>query len=78
MKALEAVHQPTVLEPESEEFRAAVFSDVLADAVTQPNRRHRELASQDRLRKRWRRNFDAREYLASATLDDDIPLRVTG
>ena len=35
VKALEAVHQPTVLEPESEEFRAAVFSDVLADAVAQ-------------------------------------------
>ena len=35
VKALEAVHQPTVLEPESEELRAAVFSDVLADAVAQ-------------------------------------------
>ncbi|GIR69881.1 MAG: hypothetical protein CM15mP74_11320 [Halieaceae bacterium] len=35
VKALEAVHQPTVLEPESEDFRAAVFSDVLADAVAQ-------------------------------------------
>ena len=35
VRALEAVHQPTVLEPESEEFRAAVFSDVLADAVAQ-------------------------------------------
>ena len=35
VKALEAFHQPTALEPESEEFRAAVFSDVLADAVTQ-------------------------------------------
>ena len=35
VKALEAVHQSAVLEPESEEFRAAVFSDVLADAVTQ-------------------------------------------
>ena len=33
VKALEAVHQPTVLGPESEDFRAAVFSDVLADAV---------------------------------------------
>ena len=35
VKALEAVHQSAVLEPESEEFRAAVFSDVLADAVAQ-------------------------------------------
>ena len=35
VKALEAVHQPTVLEPESEDFRAAVFSDVLANAVAQ-------------------------------------------
>ncbi len=35
VKALEAAHQPAVLEPESEEFRAAVFSDVLADAVAQ-------------------------------------------
>ena len=35
VRALEAVHQPTVLEPESQEFRAAVFSDVLADAVAQ-------------------------------------------
>ncbi len=35
LKALEAVHQPIVLEPESEDFRAAVFSDVLADAVAQ-------------------------------------------
>ena len=35
VKALEAVHQPSVLEPESEDFRAAVFSDVLADAVAQ-------------------------------------------
>ncbi len=33
IKALEAAHQPTVLEPETEEFRAVVFSDVLADAV---------------------------------------------
>ncbi len=35
VQALEAVHQPTVLEPESEDFRSAVFSDVLADAVAQ-------------------------------------------
>ena len=35
VKALEAVHQITFLEPESEDFRAAVFSDVLADAVAQ-------------------------------------------
>lgn len=34
IKALEAAHQPTILEPETEEFRAVVFSDVLADAVT--------------------------------------------
>ena len=46
VKALEAAHQPTVLEPESEEFRAAVFSDVLANAVTQ---RVTELASQDQV-----------------------------
>jgi len=46
VKALEAVHQPTVLEPESEDFRAAVFSDVLANAVTQ---RVTELASQDQV-----------------------------
>ena len=46
VKALEAVHQPAVLEPESEEFRAAVFSDVLANAVTQ---RVTELASQDQV-----------------------------
>jgi hypothetical protein len=44
VKALEAVHQPTVLEPESEDFRAAVFSDVLADAVA---RRLNEPAPQD-------------------------------
>ena len=44
VKALEAVHQPTVLEPESEDFRAAVFSDVLADAVA---RRTTEPAPQD-------------------------------
>ena len=46
VKALEAVHQPTVLEPESEDFRAAVFSDVLADAVAQ---RTTELAPQDQV-----------------------------
>ena len=46
VRALEAVHQPTVLEPESEEFRAAVFSDVLANAVTH---RVTELASQDQV-----------------------------
>lgn len=44
VKALEAAHQPTVLEPESEDFRAAVFSDVLADAVAQ---RTTEPAPQD-------------------------------
>ena len=46
VKALEAVHQPTVLEPESEDFRAAVFSDVLADAVAQ---RTTEPAPQDQV-----------------------------
>ena len=46
VKALEAFHQPAALEPESEEFRAAVFSDVLADAVTQ---RVTEPASQDQV-----------------------------
>ena len=46
VKALEAFHQPAPLEPESEEFRAAVFSDVLANAVTQ---RVMELASQDQV-----------------------------
>ena len=46
VKALEAIHQPTVLEPESEEFRAAVFSDVLADAVLQ---RTKEQAPQDQV-----------------------------
>ena len=46
VKALEAFHQPSALEPESEEFRAAVFSDVLANAVTQ---RVTELASQDQV-----------------------------
>ena len=46
VKALEAFHQPAALEPESEEFRAAVFSDVLADAVTQ---RLTEPASQDQV-----------------------------
>ena len=35
VKALETDHQPTVLEPESEDFRAAAFSDVLAGAVAQ-------------------------------------------
>ena len=44
VKALEAVHQPSVLEPESEDFRAAVFSDVLADTVA---RRTVETAQQD-------------------------------
>ena len=33
IKALEAAHQPTILEPETEEFRAVVFSDVLDNAV---------------------------------------------
>jgi hypothetical protein len=33
IKALEAAHQPTILEPETEEFRKVVFSDVLADAA---------------------------------------------
>lgn len=33
IKALEAAHQPAILEPETEEFRAVVFSDVLADAA---------------------------------------------
>ena len=46
VKALEAVHQPTVLEPESDDFRAAVFSDVLADAVA---RRTNEPAPQDQV-----------------------------
>ena len=46
VKALEAAHQPTVLEPESEDFRAAVFSDVLADAVAQ---RATEPAPQDQV-----------------------------
>ena len=46
VKALEAFHQPSALEPESEEFRAAVFSDVLANAVTH---RVTELASQDQV-----------------------------
>ena len=46
VRALEAFHQPADLEPESEEFRAAVFSDVLADAVTQ---RVTEPASQDQV-----------------------------
>ena len=46
VKALEAVHQLTVLEPESEDFRAAVFSDVLADAVAQ---RATEPAPQDQV-----------------------------
>jgi len=46
VKALEAFHQPAALEPESEEFRAAVFSDVLANAVTQ---RVTEPASQDQV-----------------------------
>ena len=43
VRALEAVHQPTVLEPESEEFRAAVFpmySRMLLPSA-QPKRRHR-------------------------------------
>lgn len=34
IKALEAAHKPTILEPETEEFRTVVFSDVLAEAVT--------------------------------------------
>ena len=46
VKALEAVHQPAALEPESEEFRAAVFSDVLSDAVAQ---RATEPAPQDQV-----------------------------
>ena len=46
VKALEAFHQPAALEPESEEFRAAVFSEVLADAVTQ---RATEPAPQDQV-----------------------------
>jgi hypothetical protein len=46
VKALEAVYQHTVLEPESEDFRAAVFSDVLADAVAQ---RTTEPAPQDQM-----------------------------
>ena len=46
VKALEAVHQPAVLEPESEDFRAAVFSDVLSDAVAQ---RATEPAPQDQV-----------------------------
>jgi hypothetical protein len=46
VKALEAAHQPTVLEPEAQEFRAVVFSEVLADTVTQ---RAAELAPQDQV-----------------------------
>ena len=46
VKALEAFHQPAALEPESEEFRAAVFYDVLEDAVAQ---RSTEPTSQDRV-----------------------------
>jgi len=46
VRALEAFNQPAALEPESEEFRAAVFSDVLADAITQ---RVTEPASQDQV-----------------------------
>ena len=47
VKALDAIHQPSVLEPESEDFRAAVFSDVLADAVAQPST---EPASQEQIK----------------------------
>ena len=46
VKALEAFHQPAALEPESEEFRAAVFYDVLEDTVAQ---RSTEQASQDQV-----------------------------
>ena len=46
VKALETVQPPTDLEPESEDFRAAVFSDVLADAVAQ---RATETRPQDQL-----------------------------
>ena len=46
VKALEAFHQPAALEPESEEFRAAVFHDVLEDAVAQ---RSTDPASQDQV-----------------------------
>ena len=55
VKALEAVHQPTVLEPESEEFRAAVFSDVLADAVAQRTTEtpQGQLAAQRARLRRW-------------------------
>lgn len=33
IKALETQDQPSILEPESDEFRAVVFSDVLANAI---------------------------------------------
>ncbi|MEK9921045.1 MAG: hypothetical protein VW519_10305, partial [Luminiphilus sp.] len=33
IKALEAAHQPAILEPETEEFRAIAFSEVLANTV---------------------------------------------
>ena len=33
VKALETQDQPSILEPESDEFRAVVFSDVLANAI---------------------------------------------
>jgi len=62
VKALEAVHQPTVLEPESEDFRAAVFSDVLADAVAQ---RATEPAPQDQVTATER---SVAEILATETL----------
>ena len=38
IKALETQDQPSILEPESDEFRAVVFSDVLANAIEHETR----------------------------------------
>ena len=64
VRALEAVHQPTVLEPESEDFRTEVFSDVLADAVAQ---RKTEPAPQDQVTatERWVAESSATETSAA-------------
>ena len=71
VKALEAVHQPTVLEPESEDFRAAVFSDVLADAVaqraTEPAPQDQVTASQRSVAESWVAESSASEMSAAGS-----------
>ena len=49
IKALEALEPPSILEPESEDFRKAVFSDVLAEAAAaegQPKNTQQQSTSQ--------------------------------